>query len=64
MENKRDNKPDNDRPSGPSPLMQALIWSAFFGFLMLWAMANSGAGVQSIPYSEMKEKIRGGGVSH
>ncbi len=64
MENKRDNKPDNDRPSGPSPLVQALIWSAFFGFLMLWAMANSGAGVQSIPYSEMKEKIRGGGVSH
>lgn len=63
MDSNRNGKPDKNGPPRPSPVVQALIWAALFGAMMLWVLADPGAGEQSIPYSDMKDRIRGGGVS-
>ncbi|MCB4457863.1 ATP-dependent metallopeptidase FtsH/Yme1/Tma family protein [Leisingera sp. McT4-56] len=63
MENNRENEPNGTGPPWQLPLVRGLIWAALFGSLMLWALLNSGAGVQSVPYSELKAMVQRGEVT-
>ncbi|WP_027255916.1 ATP-dependent zinc metalloprotease FtsH [Leisingera aquimarina] len=63
MGSNRENEPEGTGPPRQLPLVRWLIWAALFGTLMLWALANSTANVQSVPYSVLKAMVQRGEVT-